>query len=611
VGTIPAREGELRMTRIWLVVALAAVAAGGCKKGTKDQGGGPSASPAGPVDATPLPPPQADAASTPAPDAASAQPEAQGEESTMGLAVVPDAVDRLARYAKVPLGVDLTKLSEQDRAVLHELRKAADLMGEIAFRQTWSGNPAMREELAKLADDKYGPAKELFRIMGGPWDRQDDYLPFLGTTPHPKGSAFYPEDLTKEEFEAWITAHPDQAEAFKGFFTVVERRDGGLVAVPYAEAYKALLEPAAESLRAAAALIAQEKTTTLAAYLTSRADAFLSNDYYPSDLVWLDLDGTLEVVLGPYETYDDGIMGYKASFEAFLCVEDPAESEKLAKYKGEIAFLESSLPIPDEHKNPNRGATVPIKVVDEIYATGQAGIMTIAFNLPNDERVREAKGFKNVLLRNVMLAKYDAILVPIAERVLPAELAMALSPDAFINFVLFHEISHGLGPGKITRNGVETEVRAELRELYPTIEEAKADILSLFVQQTLAEKGVLEADQMAAVPQTFVAGIFRTARFGISEAHGQGVLLQVNYLMEKGAIVVTPEGKFAPVADKFFAAVRELARDLLMLQALGDYDAAKAFVEKYGKAVPEAMIPLIESLGAGLPVDITPVYQDF
>ena len=381
--------------------------------------------------------------------------------------------------------------------------------------------------------------------------------------------------------------------------------------MPYTEAYKDFLAPAAAAMRAAAALATTPEMATLKKYLESRASAFQSNDYYASDLDWLDLEGPLEVVLGPYETYDDGLMGYKASFEAFLCVVDPAESEKLAKYKGEVAFLESSLPIPDEHKNPNRGATIPIKVVDEIYATGQAGIMTIAFNLPNDQRVQEDKGFKNVLLRNVMLAKYDAILVPIAERVLPAELAMALSPEAFVNFVLFHEISHGLGPGKITKNGVETEVRTELRELYPTLEEAKADVLSLFVQKLLADKGVLPAEQMATVPQTFVAGIFRTARFGISEAHGQGVLVQVNYLMEKGAIVVTPEGKFAPVDDKFFDAVRDLAHDLLMLQATGDYDAAKAFLEKYGKVVPEAMNPLIESLGGGLPVDITPQYAEF
>ncbi len=589
--------------RAWILLGLA-LALAGCKK----KGEPAEAVP----DAAPLPPPTAQVEPANVPDAPPLPPEPPPpQEDSMALKVRPDVADRLARYAKVQLGSDLTKLADPERAVLHELRKAADLMGELAFVQTWSGNPAMRDQLAKVAGPEWDPAKELFLKMGGPWDRQEDYLPFLGEIVHPKGSNFYPEDLSQEEFESWISAHPDQAEAFKGFFTLIKRDGGGLVAVPYSEAYKTELEQAAQILRDAAALIPSEKPTTLQTYLRTRADAFLSNDYYDSDLAWLALDGALEVVLGPYETYDDGLLGYKASFEAFLCVVDPEESGKLEKYTGEVAWLESRLPIPDEHKNPNRGTTVPIKVVDQVYAAGQAGVMTIAFNLPNDERVREAKGFKNVLMRNVMLAKYDAILVPIAERVLPAELALSLSPEAFVNFVLFHEISHGLGPGKIRKGDVETEVRAELRELYPTLEEAKADILSLYVQQQLAEKGVMDPALLAAVPQTFVAGIFRTARFGISEAHGQGVLLQVNYLMERGGIAVTEDGKFTPVADRFWDAVRELSHDLLMIQALGDYEAGKAFVEKYGKQVPPAMLPLIEGLGAGLPVDITPVYAEF
>ncbi|NMC71784.1 MAG: peptidase [Myxococcales bacterium] len=589
-------------TRPWIVLGLVLAVAACRKKGE----------PAEAVpDVPPLPPPPAQVEPARVPDAPPLPPQPPPQEDSMALKVRPDVADRLARYAKVPLGSDLTRLGEAERAVLHELRKAADIMGELAFVQTWSGNPTLRDRLAKVSGPEWDPAKELFAKMGGPWDRQDDYLPFLGEMPHPKGSNFYPEDLTVEEFESWMAAHPDQAAAFKGFFTVIRREGGGLVAVPYAEAYKPQLEQAAQILRDAAAKLPAERFATLQAYLRARADAFLSNDYYESDLAWLDLDGPLEVVLGPYETYDDGLFGYKASFEAFLCVVDPAESEKLAKYTGEVAWLESRLPIPDEHKNPNRGSTVPIQVVDQVYAAGQAGVMTIAFNLPNDERVREAKGFKNVLMRNVMLAKYDAILVPIAERVLPPEMAMSLSPEAFVDFVLFHEISHGLGPGKIRKNGAETEVRAELRELYPTLEEAKADILSLYNQQQLAEKGVMDAALLRTVPQTFVAGIFRTARFGISEAHGQGVLLQVNYLMEKGGIAVTEDGKFTPVADRFWPAVRDLAHDLLMIQATGDYEAGKAFVERYGRQVPPAMLPLIESLGAGLPVDITPIYADF
>jgi len=317
------------------------------------------------------------------------------------------------------------------------------------------------------------------------------------------------------------------------------------------------------------------------------------------------------VVFGPYETYDDGIMGYKASFEAFLCVEDAAESEKLAKYKGEISWLESSLPIPDEHKNPNRGATVPIKVVDQSLCDGPGGHHDHRFNLPNDERVREAKGFKNVLLRNVMLAKYDAILVPIAERVLPPELAMSLSPNRVRQLRPVprdQPAAWGRGRSRGTARRprcARSCASCTRRSRRPRRTSCRSTCRSCSPTRACWRR----RDGVGA--QTFVAGLFRTARFGVSEAHGQGVWCKVNYLMEKGAIVVTAEGRFAPVADKFFDAVRDLAHDLLMLQALGDYDGAKAFVEKYGKVVPEAMNPADRVLGAGLPWTSRPLYQEF
>ncbi|MDI7267593.1 MAG: peptidase [Myxococcota bacterium] len=558
-----------------MMVLVAALAIAGCRR---------KAEPAGADTAPPAPP---------------------AVETGVAVKIRPDVNDRLARYARIPLHVDLTALGESDRKILAELRKAADVMGEITSIQRWAGNPGMRETLSKLDGDDARAALDLFLIMDGPWDRQDEHLPFVDDTPHPKGGTFYPDDMTKEEFEAWVAANPDDAEAFRGFFTTIRRREGKLRAVPYSEEYRDMLRPAAASLRAAAALAGN---ASLRKYLEGRATAFETNDYYQSDLDWLDLEGSLEVVLGPYETYDDLLLGYKAAFEAFLCVDLPDVGARLAAYKGEVAYIESILPIPAEHRNPGRGAVVPIRVVDLVYATGKAGVMTIAFNLPNDERVRNAKGFKNVLMRNVMQAKYDAILVPIAERVLPPEMGMRVSFEAFLNFVLFHEIAHGLGPGKIRKDGRETDVRAELREFYSTIEEAKADILSLFVQKALVDKGVLPAAAIDRLLETYVAGIFRTARFGISEAHGQGVLVQVNFLLEKGAIRVGPDGRFAPVPERFHDAVRELASALLMLQALGDHDGAKAFLDKYGKNVPPGMPPLIESLGAGIPVDIDPIY---
>jgi hypothetical protein len=302
------------------------------------------------------------------------------------------------------------------------------------------------------------------------------------------------------------------------------------------------------------------------------------------------------------------MFGYKAAFESFLCVVDPDDSAKLAKYKNELPWLEQNLPIPDEHKNLDRGSESPIRVADEIYTAGdtRAGVQTIAFNLPNDERVREAKGSKKVLLKNMMRAKYDAILVPIADHAIPDGTQNQVTFDAYFNFVLFHELSHGLGPGKIVKDGRETEVRLELKDLYSTLEEAKADVMGMWALYELADKGVVDPGIVDNLAWTVVPGLFRSARFGITEAHGLGVVCQFTYLMEKGAMRATPEGRLEPVIAKWRDAINELTRDLIMIQAEADYDKAKAWVEKYGK-VPPVMKQILDSLEE-IPVDVDPVY---
>ncbi len=249
----------------------------------------------------------------------------------------------------------------------------------------------------------------------------------------------------------------------------------------------------------------------------------------------MDLDSPLEVVIGPYETYEDGLFGYKAAFEAFVCVEQPGDSAQLAKYKKELPFLESRLPIPDEFKNTKRGSDSPIRVADELITGGDArrGVQTLAFNLPNDERVREAKGSKKVLLKNMMRAKYDAVLRPVAARVLAPDEGTRLDFDSYFHHILFHELSHGLGPGRIKVGGRDTEVRLELKELYPAVEEAKADVLGVYSLAVLANKGVVPVAVVETLPWTYVAGLFRAARFGVSEAHGLGVVIQANYLLDE------------------------------------------------------------------------------
>ncbi|MGD8439511.1 MAG: peptidase [Holophagae bacterium] len=522
-----------------------------------------------------------------------------------GLMVADDIVQRRAQFVPETITADVSHLTDGDRQALHHLVAAADAMGDIFFVQAWAGNPDFAAKVVELDGPGADAARDYYRIMVGPWDRLDHHEPFIGDMPHPPGAGYYPEDLTEEEFAAWLDDHPEDLSAFTSLHTVIRRTDDGLIAIPYSEAYAEPLERAAEAMRAAAAATDNDSLTR---FLELRADAFFTDDYYASDMAWMDLDSPIEVVIGPYETYEDALFGYKAAFETFLCVAQPEDSARLEVFKSELPFLEANLPIPDEHKNFERGSESPIRVVDELYATGdtRAGVQTIAFNLPNDERVREAKGSKKVLLKNVMRAKYEGILVPIAKAVLPADEVDRISFEAFFQFTLHHELSHGIGPGKITVDGRETEVRLELKGLYSAFEEAKADTLGVYDIYALVDKGVMEPEILDSLPWTYTAGIFRTTRFGVAEAHGLGMVLQTNFLRERGAVEVTEDGRFRPVPDRFQAAFRDLAHELLMIQAEGDFDAAVAFVERYGEVDP-AMLTAIAGLD-GIPVDIDPSF---
>jgi hypothetical protein len=521
------------------------------------------------------------------------------------VAVVSDIVERRAQFVEQSLDADVSHLSAGDRQALKHLVAAARAMDEIFRLQAWAGNPGFAPEVEALTGEGADAARDYYRIMYGPWDRLAHHEPFLGDRVHPDGAGYYPEDMTAAEFEAWLETHPEDREAFTSLFTVIRRDGDGLTAVPYSEAYRELLVTAARELDAAAAATDNE---SLRRFLELRSKAFFIDDYYESDKAWMDLDSEIEVVIGPYETYEDSLFGYKAAFESFVCVAQPEDSARLEVFKSQLPFLERNLPIPDEHKNFDRGSESPIRVVDELFAAGdtRAGVQTIAFNLPNDERVRQEKGSKKVLLKNIMRAKYEAVLKPIAGRVLPAEEADRIAFEAFYQFTLHHELSHGIGPGQITVDGRETEVRLELKDLYSAFEEAKADVLGIYDIYALVESGVMSPEILDSLPWTYTAGMFRTTRFGVAEAHGLGMVLQANYLLEKGAVELTEDGRFRPVPELFGETFRDLAHELLMIQALGDYGAALEMVERYGSVHP-VMAAAIEGL-ADLPVDVDPSY---
>jgi len=522
------------------------------------------------------------------------------------LKVVSDIEKRVAQFAPTPLHADVSGLTAEDRKVLDKIVQAAKLMNEIYLRQAWTGNPAMREQLRSYTGPHAAAVREYFDINFGPWDRLAERAPFIGDKPHPRGAGYYPEDLTKEAFEDWIAKHPADKDQLTSTVTVIRRApNGGLVAVPYAKEYAEWLEPAAKLLREAAALTGN---ASLKRFLTLRADAFESDDYYASDVAWMDLDAPVEVTIGPYETYEDDLFGYKAAFESFVTVNLPKESAALTRYKERLPWLERNLPIPEADKTLHRGTDSPIRVVDTYYSSGenQAGVQTVAFNLPNDERVREAKGSKKVLLHNVMRAKYEKILIPIARQVLDPAQVKDVSFDAYFNEVLHHELSHGLGPGSITVNGRKTEVRLELKDLFSTLEEAKADVMGVYNILALIDQKEMPASLRHSLEPTYVAGLFRSARFGVDEAHGQGVVAQFNYLAKKGALVTDAQGRVHAVSEKFPGAIRDLLHDMLMLQARGDYEGTQRFLDTYGKPT-QGLRDAIGRLKA-VPVDIKPVY---
>jgi len=516
-----------------------------------------------------------------------------------------------ARFAPTELRANVSKLSPGDRQALAKLIEASRVLNDIFLNQLWSGNQSMYAKL-KRDSTPLGKARlHYFWIDKGPWSDLDEHAAFLPGVPSRKlpGANFYPEDMTREEFESWVKALPAaEREKATGFFTVI-RRDSKrhLKFVPYSDEYKKDLAQAARLLEEAAGLTGN---ATLKKFLLSRGAAFSSNDYYESDLAWMDLDAPIDITIGPYETYNDEVFGYKAGFEAYVNVRDDAETAKLKSFGGHLQEVENNLPIDPQYRNPKLGSQSPIRVVNEVFSAGDGehGVQTAAYNLPNDERVVSQKGSKRVMLKNVQEAKFHSALEPISKRVLSAGAQADLSFDSFFTHILAHELSHGIGPHQIAIAGRSTTPRQELKELYSAIEEAKADVTGLFMLQHLLDRKLIEGGAGAErkLYTTFLASTFRTLRFGLKDAHGKGMAMQVNYLTDKGGFVARPDGRYEVNFDKIKSAVRDLDHDLLMLEVKGDYAAAKRMLDDLG-AIRPTMRKTLSSLD-DIPVDIEPIF---
>jgi len=520
-----------------------------------------------------------------------------------------------ARFAPAEIGADVSALPKNEREALARMVDAARIMDALFLRQVWAGNDAMLQELAQQAARPVGPRASrtaaarlhYFLINKGPWDRLDHNRAFVpGAPAKPEAANFYPAAAGKAEIQKWLDGLSGATkEAATGFFTTIRRGEKGFVAVPYSIEYQGELARAAELLREAAQLTSD---ATLKKFLTARADAFLSNDYYASDVAWMELDAAIEPTIGPYEVYEDEWFNAKAAFEAFITVRDEAESKKLQAFSDHLQELENNLPVDPKYRNPKLGALAPIKVVNVVFAAGDGnrGVQTAAYNLPNDERVVREKGTKRVMLKNMQDAKFRMVLLPISKVALPAADQAKISFDAFFTHILMHELMHGLGPHAIGVGGRQTTVRQELKETYSTIEEAKADISGLWALRQLADKKQIDPTIAKTMYTTFLASAFRSIRFGVNEAHGRGIAIQVNYLLDAGAFKVRQDGTFTVDSAKIGDAVTALTREILTLQAEGSYTKAKDMLDRLGVVRPEVQ-KVLDKL-VGIPVDIEPKF---
>ena len=502
-----------------------------------------------------------------------------------------DIQKKVDEFKTVKLTTDLSVLTEKQKAMLPLLIEAAGIMDGLFWKQAFGDKEAL------LGSDLTDAEKAFVKINYGPWERLNGNKPFLDNFgAKPPGAQFYPEDMTKEEFAS--LDNPDKS----GLYTLIRRNeDRSLVVVPYSEAYHNELTKAAGLLRQAAELAENDE---LKRYLLLRADALTTDDYYESDLAWMDMKtNTIDVVIGAIETYEDALFGYKAAYEGYVLVKDKDWSERLSKYASLLPELQKQLPVPDAYKAEEPGTDSELNAYDVIYYAGDcnAGSKTIAINLPNDERVQELKGSRRLQLKNAMKAKFDQILVPIANEIIVEDQVQHIQFDAFFQNTMFHEVAHGLGI-KNTLDGTST-VRKAMKDKASSLEEGKADILGLFLVTKLNEMNEIDVDLMDNYV-TFMAGIFRSIRFGAASAHGVANLIRFNYFKDQGAFTQSSNGKYGVDFDKMQEAMNSLSNIILTIQGDGDYNAAVKLIEKYGKIDPELQKTLDRIDSANIPVDI-------
>jgi hypothetical protein len=527
--------------------------------------------------------------------------------TSAGLKVAPDLDKRLAKFRRVRMPFNRTGLTVREQKLVRKLVEACGYLESIFWRQSDPEALALYQSLASARSPRDMKLRTYLKINASRFDLIDENRPFVGTDPMPPGRGFYPAGLTREQVEQYVKEHPDQKAAIYDQFAVVRWKDGALEAVPYHIFYRPFLEPAAKALRDAAKL---SDDPAFAKFLELRADALLSDDYFPSDLAWLDLKNPkFDIIFAPYETYMDSLLGVKGSYGAAVMVRNERESKKLELFQKYVADIQDALPLSPEDRPSKRGLETPMEVMDTPFRAGDLthGYQAVADNLPNDPRVHEQKGSKKIFFKNFMDARVNYVILPVARKLMEPAQAAKVSGEGYLQSTLMHEICHGLGPAFARTAAGKISIREAIGHQFSGLEEAKADVCGMFSLKWLVDHGALPKEKLQEFYASYVGGIFRTVRFGTAEAHGQAEMMEFNYLSERGAIRRNANGRYAIDFEKMPGALADLAKELLEIEATGDRARAENWFKKYGQ-MPEELKTALKA-ASDVPVDLDPVFE--
>jgi hypothetical protein len=515
---------------------------------------------------------------------------------------------QLAKFREVNMPYDASALTPKQQQMVAKLLQATRLLDELFWEQSDPEGLKLYRSLAGSSKPQDQQLRRMLMINGGRYDLISENAAFAGAPPKPPGANLYPADLTQTELNAYVAKHPEQKAALYDSWTVVRRKGAVLEAIPYHVAYAAQLAPITQALRAAAEL---SDDAAFANFLRMRAAALLTDDYFQSDLAWLDLKNPqFDVIFAPYETYIDGFLGVKTSYGAAVLIRNDAESRKLEAFQKFVPAIQEALPLPAADRPSKQGHSIPMEVMETPLRGGDLrhGYQAVADNLPNDARVHEQKGSKKIFFKNFMDARTNNVILPMARSLISAAQAGLATAEGYLTFVLMHEVSHGIGPAFARTASGKQDIRAAIGASFSALEEAKADIVSLYAVRWLADHGHYDKAKLNEVYVSRLADIFRTVRFGVAQAHGRADIMQFNYLVEQGVITFdATSGRYALDLVKLPVAVTALSKELLEQEATGDHDRTEAWFAKYGSMTPQLAKALAGA--SDVPVDIDPVSE--